>query len=119
MGRAPAHVGAGGLSGLRVIDMTHVIAVPPTGQMRADLGADVVKVERLGDGDDVRKLGPPWLPDEDGRPTGEATYFQCVNWIKRSVQFGIANPEGPTITRRPAEKADMLLEDVQGGTLVS
>lgn len=108
---------AGPLAGLRVIDMTRVVAGPLASQTLADLGADVVKVERLGAGEDLRAQGPPWLPDGAGRPSGEATYFQAVNRGKRSLQLDIARPEGAAILRRLAERADVLLENFRTGTL--
>ena len=78
------------LAGIRVLDLSRVLAGPWAGQMLGDLGADVVKVERPGAGDDTRSWGPPWLKDDAGRDTGDAAYFLCANRNKRSVTIDIA-----------------------------
>ncbi|MDX1556642.1 MAG: CoA transferase, partial [Xanthomonadales bacterium] len=75
----------GALSGLRVIDMSRVLAGPWAGQLLADLGADVIKIERPGTGDDTRAWGPPYLRDTDGNPTSESAYFLSTNRGKRSL----------------------------------
>ena len=80
----------GAIAGLKVIDLTRVIAGPLAGQILADLGADVIKVERPDIGDDVRHLGPPWLKDKDGKELKEATYFPTVNRGKRSITIDFA-----------------------------
>ena len=85
--------------------------------MLADLGADVVKVERPGAGDDTRAWGPPCLKDEDGRDTAEAAYFLCANRNKRSVTIDIARPEGQALVRKLAAQADVLLENFKVGGL--
>jgi len=87
------------------------------GGLLADLGADVVKVERPGSGDDTRHWGPPYLKDEAGRDTDVAAYFLCTNRNKRSVAIDIATPEGQALVRRLAEKADVLLENFKVGGL--
>jgi len=99
------------LVGLRVLDLSRVLAGPWAGQMLADLGADVVKVEQPGRGDDTRSWGPPYLKDEDGRDTAEAAYFQCANRNKRSLCIDLAAPEGQALVRRLAQEADVLLEN--------
>src|SRR5450830_354065 len=99
------------LSGLRVLDLSRVLAGPWAGQMLADLGADVVKVEQPGRGDDTRSWGPPYLKDEDGRDTAEAAYFQCANRNKRSLCIDLAAPEGQALVRQLAAEADVLLEN--------
>ncbi|MEG2962310.1 MAG: CaiB/BaiF CoA-transferase family protein, partial [Janthinobacterium sp.] len=99
------------LTGLRVLDLSRVLAGPWAGQMLADLGADVVKVEQPGRGDDTRSWGPPYLKDEDGRDTAEAAYFQCANRNKRSLCIDLAAPEGQALVRRLAAEADVLLEN--------
>ena len=75
---------AGALDHLKVLDLSRVLAGPYCAQMLADLGADVIKVERPGDGDDTRKWGPPFMPDADGNPTPHATYIHCTNRNKRA-----------------------------------
>jgi crotonobetainyl-CoA:carnitine CoA-transferase CaiB-like acyl-CoA transferase len=99
------------LAGIRVLDLSRVLAGPWAGQMLADLGADVIKVERPHAGDDTRAWGPPYLKDAAGRDTAEAAYFLCANRNKRSVTIDIARPEGQDLVRRLAAKADVLLEN--------
>ena len=99
------------LTGIKVLDLSRVLAGPWAGQMLADLGADVVKVERPGAGDDTRSWGPPYLKDEQGQDTREAAYFLCANRNKRSIAIDIAQPEGQQLVRRLAEQADVLLEN--------
>src|SRR3954451_3159216 len=84
----------GALTGLRVLDLSRVLAGPWCTQMLGDFGADVVKVERPATGDDTRAWGPPWLKDEDGRDTSDAAYFLCANRNKRSLAIDIASPAG-------------------------
>jgi crotonobetainyl-CoA:carnitine CoA-transferase CaiB-like acyl-CoA transferase len=105
------------LAGVRVLDLSRVLAGPWTGQLLADLGADVIKVERPGAGDDTRHWGPPYLRDAAGRDTTEAAYFLCTNRNKRSVTIDMAKPEGQTLLRRLAHQADVLLENFKLGGL--
>src|SRR5476649_1779765 len=105
------------LTGLRVLDLSRVLAGPWAGQLLADLGADVVKVEQPGRGDDTRTWGPPYLKDEDGRDTAEAAYFQCANRNKRSLCIDLAAPEGQALVRKLAQEADVLLENFKLGGL--
>ncbi len=107
----------GPLAGLLVLDMTRVIAGPLSGQILGDLGAEVIKVERKGEGDDVRRVGPPWMKDADGHDTGESTYFSSVNRNKQSIAVDFATPEGSGVLRRLAAKADILIENYRPGTL--
>ena len=108
---------AGPLTGLKIIDLTRVIAGPYGAQILGDLGADVIKVERLGEGDDIRRVGPPWvIPPRDDR-LGESTYFQAVNRNKRSVAVDFAKPAGGALIREMARQADILLENYRTGTL--
>lgn len=107
----------GPLSGLLVLDMTRVIAGPLSGQILGDLGAEVIKVERKGEGDDVRRVGPPWMKDKDGHDTNESTYFSAVNRNKRSIAVDFGTPEGAELLRRLAAKADILIENYRPGTL--
>ena len=94
-----------------------VLAGPWAGQLMADLGADVVKVERPGSGDDTRAWGPPWLADVDGEATSESAYYLSVNRNKRSVAIDIGTAEGQGLVRRLAAKADILLENFKVGGL--
>ena len=105
------------LEDVRVLDLSRVLAGPWAGQLLADLGADVIKVERPGIGDDTRAWGPPYLKDEFGRDTGEAAYFLCANRNKRSVTIDMAHPEGQALIRRLALQADVLLENFKLGGL--
>ena len=105
------------LSGIRVLDMSRILAGPWVGQMLADLGAEVVKVERPGTGDDTRAWGPPFLKDREGRDTSESAYFLCTNRGKRSVTLDISKPEGQAIARELADKSDILLENYKVGDL--
>jgi crotonobetainyl-CoA:carnitine CoA-transferase CaiB-like acyl-CoA transferase len=107
----------GALTGLKVLDLSRVLAGPWAGQLLADLGADVVKVERPGLGDDTRSWGPPWLKDTDGDDTSDAAYFFCTNRNKRSVAIDLADPAGAALVRRLAAQADVVLENFKVGGL--
>src|SRR3990170_3934859 len=107
----------GPLSGIRVLDLTRVLAGPWTGQNLADLGAEVIKVERPGKGDDSRAFGPPWLKDAAGKNTGESAYFACANRGKKSVTVDLSRPEGQRIVRELSVKSDVLLENYKYGDL--
>lgn len=102
----------GALDGLRVIDLTRVVAGPLCAQMLGDLGADVAKVERHGDGDDLRALGPPFVKGSE-----DSTYFVSLNRNKRSVAVDFAKPAGAAILKRMAARADVLIENFRPGTL--
>ncbi len=108
---------AGALDHLKVLDLSRVLAGPYCAQMLADLGADVIKVERPGDGDDTRKWGPPFMPDADGNPTGHATYFHCTNRNKRAITVDIAKPEGQAIIKQMAAQSDIVVENFKVGGL--
>jgi crotonobetainyl-CoA:carnitine CoA-transferase CaiB-like acyl-CoA transferase len=108
---------AGALAGLRVLDLSRVLAGPWAGQLLADLGADVVKVERPGQGDDTRAWGPPWLDDGGGRATGEAAYYLSANRNKRSVTVDLSRPEGQRLVRELAAQADIVIENFKVGGL--
>jgi crotonobetainyl-CoA:carnitine CoA-transferase CaiB-like acyl-CoA transferase len=114
---APAG-GAGALSGVRVLDLSRVLAGPWCTQTLADLGAEVIKVERPGSGDDTRGWGPPFLKDEAGRDTAEAAYFLGANRNKRSITIDIARPEGQDLVRRLADGCDVLVENFKVGDMV-
>ncbi len=108
---------AGPLSHIRVLDMTRVLAGPWCGQNLADLGAEVIKVERPGKGDDSRAYGPPWIKDQNGKETKEAAYFMAANRGKKSITIDIAKPEGQALIRELATRADVLLENYKTGDL--
>ncbi|QHJ00526.1 CoA transferase [Xylophilus rhododendri] len=108
---------SGPLSHLKVLDLSRVLAGPWAGQVLADMGAQVIKVERPGAGDDTRVWGPPFLKDAEGRETREACYFLAANRGKRSVTLDISRPEGQEIVRRLAADADIVLENYKVGTL--
>lgn len=108
---------AGALAGLKVLDLSRVLAGPWAGQMLADLGADVVKIERPGSGDDTRAWGPPYLRDADGSETSEAAYFLCANRNKRSLAIDLATAEGQATVRELVATADVLIENFKVGGL--
>src|SRR5438046_4655260 len=105
------------LSHIRVLDLSRVLAGPWASQNLADLGAEVLKIERPGSGDDTRSWGPPFLKDKDGGETRESAYFLSVNRGKKSVTLDIAKPEGQRIARELAAKCDVLLENYKVGGL--
>ncbi len=107
----------GALSHLRVLDLSRVLAGPTAGQILADLGAEVIKVERPGQGDDTRHWGPPWLRDEAGRDTAESAYYLSANRGKKSVSIDIAQPEGQRLVRELAARSDVFLENFKVGGL--
>ena len=107
----------GPLSHVRVLDLSRIMAGPWAGQILADLGADVVKVERPGSGDDTRAWGPPFLKGADGSDTGEAAYYLSVNRGKRSIAIRLDTAEGQAIVRELACNSDILLENYKAGTL--
>jgi formyl-CoA transferase len=94
-----------------------VLAGPWAAQNLADLGADVIKVERPKKGDDSRAFGPPWLKDAQGRDTAESAYFACANRGKKSLTLDLAHPQGQAIARELAAKCDVLLENFKFGDL--
>ncbi len=104
------------LAGVRVLDLSRVLAGPWATQMLADLGAEVIKIERPGAGDDTRAWGPPFTTRTDGS-RGDAAYFLCANRGKKSVELDIASPEGAETIRRLAETSDVLVENFKVGGL--
>jgi crotonobetainyl-CoA:carnitine CoA-transferase CaiB-like acyl-CoA transferase len=100
-----------------VLDLSRVLAGPWASQVLADLGAEVIKVERPGAGDESRAWGPPFLRDARGQETGESAYFLGTNRGKRSIAVDLSRPEGRAIVRRLAERADVLLENFKVGAL--
>ncbi len=108
---------AGPLSHVKVLDLSRILAAPWAGQVLADLGAEVIKVERPGVGDDTRAWGPPFLKGPDGRDTKEAGYYLAVNRGKRSITVSLDKPEGQRIVRELALQCDIVLENYKAGTL--
>jgi crotonobetainyl-CoA:carnitine CoA-transferase CaiB-like acyl-CoA transferase len=108
---------SGALDGIRVLDLSRILAGPWAAQNLADLGAEVIKVERPGAGDDTRGWGPPWLMDADGNPTAESAYFLCANRGKRSVTIDITTGQGAELVRRLAADSHILIENFKVGGL--
>src|SRR6266404_2566126 len=108
---------AGPLSHIRVLDLSRVLAGPWASQNMADLGAEVIKIERPGSGDDSRAFGPPWVKDGAGRDTQDAAYYTSANRGKKSVTLNLAAPEGQAIARELAKSADVLIENYKYGDL--
>jgi len=107
----------GALAGLRVLDLSRVLAGPWASQLLGDLGAEVIKVEKPGCGDDTRGWGPPWLADGEGRATTDAAYFLCTNRNKRSLTVDITQPAGQAIVTDLAAQSDVVLENFKVGGL--
>ena len=107
----------GALSGIRVLDLSRVLAGPWCGQILADLGAEVIKIERPGSGDDTRGWGPPWMLDGQGNSSGEAAYYQSANRGKHSVAVDLASAEGQQLVRALAASSDVLIENYKAGSL--
>ena len=105
------------LQGIRVLDLSRVLAGPWCGQILADLGAEVIKVERPKVGDDTRTWGPPWMMDSSGKMTRESGYFQCANRNKYSVAIDIATAEGQALVRDIAMNSDVVIENYKVGSL--
>jgi crotonobetainyl-CoA:carnitine CoA-transferase CaiB-like acyl-CoA transferase len=105
------------LSHIRVLDLSRVLAGPWASQNLADLGAEVIKVERPGAGDDTRGWGPPWFKDRDGKDTSDSSYYLSCNRGKKSITLDISKPEGQSIVRELAAKCDVLIENYKVGTL--
>ena len=107
----------GALTGYRVLDLSRILAGPWCGQTLADLGAEVIKIERPGAGDDTRGWGPPWMKGQNAESTGEASYYQSTNRGKLSVALNIASPEGQEMVRALATSCDVLIENYKAGSL--
>ncbi|WP_313055587.1 CaiB/BaiF CoA transferase family protein [Pseudomonas lopnurensis] len=110
---------SGALSHIRVLDLSRVLAGPWCGQILGDLGAEVIKVERPGTGDDTRHWGPPFLRDEQGADTSEAAYYLAANRNKQSLTVDFTQAEGQRIVREPAAQCDVLLENFKVGGLAA
>ena len=107
----------GPLDGVRVLDLSRVLAGPTCAQLLGDLGADVIKVERPGAGDDTRQWGPPFLKDKSGSETRESAYYLCANRNKRSVAIDMSQPEGQHLIREMAALCDVVIENFKTGGL--
>lgn len=107
---------AGPLSGIRVLDLTRVLAGPWATQMLGDFGAEIIKIEKPGEGDDTRGWGPPFVKNADGSD-GDAAYFQSTNRGKQSVAIDMAKPEGQNLIKALAAKSDILVENFKIGGL--
>lgn len=105
------------LEGVRVLDLSRILAGPWATQVLADFGADVIKIERPGVGDDTRKWGPPYLEDAQGRDTTESAYYLCANRGKRSVAIDFTTQTGQDLIRRLAARCDVLVENYKVGGL--
>jgi crotonobetainyl-CoA:carnitine CoA-transferase CaiB-like acyl-CoA transferase len=109
----------GALSHITVLDLSRVLAGPWAGQVLADLGAEVIKIERPGTGDDTRSWGPPYLRDAQGNDSADAAYYLCANRNKKSVTVDFTTTEGQTIVRNLARQADVVLENFKVGGLAA
>ena len=105
------------LDGLRILDLTRILAGPTCTQLLGDLGADVIKIERPGRGDDTRAWGPPFVRDAGGQDTTESAYYLCANRNKRSVAINLATDAGAGLVRRLAARSDVLIENFKVGAL--
>jgi crotonobetainyl-CoA:carnitine CoA-transferase CaiB-like acyl-CoA transferase len=107
----------GALTGYRVLDLSRVLAGPWCGQTLADLGAEVIKIERPGAGDDTRGWGPPWMKGQNNEATNEASYYQSTNRGKLSVALNLASAEGQELVRALSTSCDVLIENYKAGSL--
>jgi crotonobetainyl-CoA:carnitine CoA-transferase CaiB-like acyl-CoA transferase len=114
---ASTSTSTGALAGIKVLDLSRVLAGPWATQMLADLGADVVKVERPVAGDDTRHWGPPFLKNDAGNDSRDASYFTACNRNKRSITVDMAHPEGQALLRKMAQEADVVVENFKTGGL--
>jgi crotonobetainyl-CoA:carnitine CoA-transferase CaiB-like acyl-CoA transferase len=110
-------VAPGALSGVRVLDLSRVLAGPWATQTLGDLGAEVIKVERPGSGDDTRAWGPPYLQDREGHATRDSAYYLCANRNKQSIAIDITQPQGQELVRELARACDVLVENFKVGGL--
>ncbi len=117
MSETPTGTAPGPLAGITVVDLTRILAGPFCTQILGDLGADVIKIERPGGGDDTRRFGPPFLKDAAGADTAESAYFMGINRNKRSVTVDLTKSEGQDIVRRLTGRADVLVENFKVGDL--
>ena len=107
----------GPLQGLRILDLTRILAGPTCTQLLGELGADVIKIERPGAGDDTRKWGPPYVKDSDGEDTSESAYYLSSNRNKRSVTVDMAKTAGVDLLKRMLRHCDVLVHNFKVGGL--
>lgn len=107
----------GPLKGIRVFDLTRILAGPGATQALGDLGAEIIKIEKPGEGDDTRTWGPPYLKDRDGKDTTESAYYLCANRNKKSLTLDITKPEGLAIAKKIIASCDILIENFKTGSL--
>lgn len=105
------------LDGIRVLDLSRVLAGPVATQILGDLGAEIIKIEKPGEGDDTRQWGPPYLKDKDGNDTRESAYYLSCNRNKKSVTVDISTPEGQKIIHALAARSDILIHNFKVGGL--
>ncbi|WPZ36641.1 CaiB/BaiF CoA-transferase family protein [Thalassobaculum sp. OXR-137] len=105
------------LDGVRIFDLTRILAGPTATQLLGDLGADVIKIERPGQGDDTRKWGPPYVKGPDGEDTTESAYYLCANRSKRSITIDLASADGIALAKRLLAECDVLVENFKVGSL--
>lgn len=105
------------LSGIKVLDLSRILAGPSAAQVLGDLGADVVKVEKPGQGDDTRQWGPPYVPDASGQPSQESAYYLAANRNKRSIAIDLGSAQGQALVHRLIGQADVLIENYKVGGL--
>ncbi|QWK80498.1 CaiB/BaiF CoA transferase family protein [Ochrobactrum sp. BTU1] len=107
----------GPLQGIRVLDLSRILAGPSCTQLLGDMGADIIKIERPGEGDDTRSWGPPFVTDPDGCPTRESAYFLCANRNKRSLALDISDPDDVKILKKLVKECDIIVENFKVGGL--
>ena len=107
----------GPLHGIKVLDLSRILAGPYCTQILGDLGAEIIKIERPGRGDDTRGFAPPFLKNRDGEDTSESAYFLAANRNKKSVAIDISRPAGQKLIRQLAAESDVLVENFKTGTL--
>ncbi len=110
-------MGQGALDGIRVLDLSRVLAGPSCTQLLGDMGAEIIKVERPGVGDETRTWGPPYVMSADGKETSEAAYYLCANRNKRSVTIDMSKPGGVALIKRFLESSDVVIENFKVGGL--
>ena len=107
----------GPLKDIKIFDLTRVLAGPHCTQILGDLGAEIIKIERVETGDDTRKFAPPYMKDTDGKDTNQSAYFSGTNRNKRSLTLDLRSEEGQSIARELISKSDILVENFKVGTL--
>ncbi len=108
---------AGPLTGIRILDLSRILAGPICTQLLGDYGADIIKIEKPGAGDDTRSWGPPFVKEADGNDTEESTFYLCANRNKRSVAVDISQADGQALIRKLLGKCDVLIENFRVGAL--